>query len=193
MAQEVNHIKGETICSEGEAAERVWVLKTGRLETFKYSTDGKPTAIESVTPKGIYGMYCRIGNPQSGYQCTSVASVDVTSIQIPDKAFWNLFQRSPAFVAGICTLCSQRLSEMQELVRTSHEPVHKRIVKTLVNLSKKYGPTLAFTKREIAELSATTVETAIRTLSVFERKHWISSERGIITLKHQQHLEALLN
>src|SRR4051812_38575314 len=85
MTREVHHSKGETIYSEGDEAQSVWVLKTGRLEIFKYSKEGKPTAIETIMPKGLYGMYCRIGSDKSAYPCTSVASVDSTSICIPDK------------------------------------------------------------------------------------------------------------
>lgn len=192
MAREVAHAKGETIFSEGEDGHSVWVLKTGRLETFKYSTDAKPTTIETVMPKSIYGMYTRIGNSGGPYQCTSIASIDSTSICIPDKMFWSLFQRNPAFVMSICALCSERLNGMQDLVGSSHEPVQKRIVKTLVSLSKNNGATIPFTKREIADLAATTVETTIRTLSRFEKKHWISSERGRITLRNQNRLEELL-
>lgn len=192
MMREVHHAKGETIYSEGEEAQSVWILKTGRLEIFKYSTDGKPSAIEFIMPKGLYGMYCRIGNIACAYPCTAVAAVDSTSICIPDKVFWNLFQRNPQFVTGICTLCSQRLSGMQDSLSAAKEPVHKRIIRTLVNLAKENGPTLRCTKREIAELSSTTVETAIRTLSAFEKKNLISSERGEITLKNQARLEALL-
>lgn len=192
LLQEIRHTKGETIYSEGEEAQSVWVLKTGRLEIFKYSTDGKPTAIETIMPKGLYGMYCRIGNAACAYPCTAVAATESVSICIPDKVFWNLFQRNPQFVTGICTLCSQRLSNMQDLLSSTKEPVHKRIVKTLVHLSKENGLTLPFTKREIAELSSTTVETTIRTLSAFEKKSWISSERGRITLKDLGRLEALL-
>lgn len=191
--QEVSHSKGETIYSEGEKAQSVWVLKTGRLEIFKYSSEGKSNAIESIMPKGIYGMYCRIGNEACSYPCTAVAAMDSTSLRIPDKIFWNLFKRSHDFVMGICSLCSQQLNGMQDQVSMSHEPVQKRIVKTLINLSKKNGTTLPFTKREIAELSATTVETAIRTLSEFEKKKWISSERGKITLVDMSSLEALIN
>lgn len=192
MAHEVQHAKGETVYSEGDEAHSIFILKTGRLEIFKYSTGDKPAAIESITPKGIYGMYCRIGNTQCAYPCTAIAAVESTSIQIPDKIFWNLFERYPTFVTGVCTLCSKRLSDMQDLVRTSQESVQKRIVRTLVNFSKENGPVIPMTKREIAELSATSVETTIRTLSAFEKKRWISSERGQITLKEKQRLEALI-
>src|SRR5689334_22793453 len=74
-SREIEQGKGETIYSEGEEAQSVWILKSGRLDIFKYSSDGKPAAIETINPKGIYGMYCRIGNPECAYSCTAMAAV----------------------------------------------------------------------------------------------------------------------
>lgn len=81
---------------------------------------------------------------------------------------------------------------MQELRCSSQEPVEKRIVRTLFQLSKTHGSVLPYTKRHIGELAATTVETTIRTLSRFQKKKWIASSRGKIYLKDTAHLEALL-
>jgi CRP/FNR family transcriptional regulator len=59
-------------------------------------------------------------------------------------------------------------------------------------LSRTHGKSLPYTKRQIGELSATTVETTIRTLSKFQKKNWISSSRGQILLKDTSKLEAIL-
>lgn len=192
IAQELKHAKGETIFSEGDEASSVWVLYQGRLEIFKYTSDGKPHTIEIIHPKDLYGTLCRIGGANRTYPCTAVASIDSISFRIPESVFLNLFQRFPSMVSGVCTLCSTRLNMMQELTCSSQEPVEKRIVRTLFQLSKKHGPTLPYTKRQIGELAATTVETTIRTLSAFEKKKWVSSSRGQITLKNKEKLEGLL-
>lgn len=192
MAREVVHKKGETIYCEGEEAAGVWVLKSGRVDIFKYRSDGKPMAIEAIVPEDLFGTYCRIGATSCAYPCTAVAAIDSVSVCIPDKVFWNVFQRNGGFVASVCALCSSRLNRMQDLAGRSHEPVQTRILKTLVTLSKDNGPTLRFTKREIAELSSTTTETAIRTLSVFEKKRWISSARGRITVMDRKRIEAFI-
>ncbi len=191
-AQEIKHAKGETVFSEGDEAASVWVLLRGRLEIFKYTSDGKPRAIEIIQPKELFGTLCRLGGSGREYPCTAVASVDSASIRIADSIFLNLFQRYPSMVTGVCTLCSSRLNMMQELTCTSQEPVEKRIVRTLFQLSRTHGTTLPYTKRQIGELSGTTVETTIRTLSRFEKRKWISSSRGEIVLKDTAKLQQLL-
>lgn len=193
ITQEVRHAKGEYIFSEGDEATTIWILRTGRIEILKYSSDGKPQAIESIAPGDLYGTLCRIGGSNTqAYPCTAVASVDSVSLRIQDGVFMGLFQRSPAFLTGVCALCSMRLSQMQDRSSMAQEPVVKRIARTLVDLAAKNGPTLMFTKREIAELAGTTVETSIRTLSAFEKKKWISSTRGQLTVVELEKLKALI-
>lgn len=192
IAQEITHSKGETVFTEGDDATSVWVLYQGRLEIFKYTSDGKPRAIEIIQPKELFGTLCRLGGEGRAYPCTAVASVDSVSFRIADSVFLEMFHRNPSMVSGVCALCSNRLNMMQELTCSSQEPVEKRIVRTLFQLSKSHGNTLPYTKRQIGELSATTVETTIRTLSKFQKKKWIASSRGQIFLKDTAKLEALL-
>jgi CRP/FNR family transcriptional regulator, nitrogen oxide reductase regulator len=192
IAQEKKHAKGETIFTEGDDATSVWVLFQGRLEIFKYTSDGKPRIIEIIQPKELFGTLCRLGSNNRAYPCTAVAAVDSQSFRIADNIFLEMFNRNPSMVSGVCALCSNRLNMMQELNCSTQEPVEKRIVRTLFQLSKTHGDSLPYTKRQIGELSATTVETTIRTLSNFQKKKWISSSRGQIFLKEKKKLESVL-
>jgi len=50
--------KGETIYSEGDPADNVCVLIKGRIQIFKYTSQGRPLAIESIVfgtlePRGL--------------------------------------------------------------------------------------------------------------------------------------------
>ena len=63
------------------------------------------------------------------------------------------------------------------------ESVEKRILHILVNLVAEFGNTIPLTRREIAEMTGTTVETCIRTFSNLEKEGLVSSARGKITVK----------
>lgn len=193
LSQVMRHQKGEVLYSEGESAAHVWILQQGRLEIFKYNSDGRPLAIESIQPKQLFGTLCRLGiQVATTYPCTAVAAGDSVSIRIPDRFFNSLYNRFPAMVSSTCRLCSLRLGSMQQRAITYQEPVRARIVRTLFRLKKTNGNELPYTKREISELAATTVETTIRVLSVLEKKHWVASERGKIMLKDIPHLQELI-
>ena len=185
--------KGENIYIEGEEACYTWVLESGRLDIYKYTTEGKPHAIETILQGDLFGALCRLGGSTKTYPCTAIAAQKSTAIQIPDSLFFELFDTSPRFVTGVCTLCSQRLKFMQDMSCAAQEPVEKRIARTLIEFSKRHGTTLHVTKREIAEFSGTTVETTIRTMGKFQKSNWISSSRGKITLVNKTRIQALLN
>lgn len=193
IAQEIKHSKDETVFSEGDEATSVWILFRGRLQVFKYTSDGKPRAIEVINPTDLYGTLCRMGSDGRTYPCTAVASVDSISYRIPDSVFLELFHKYGSMVTGVCTLCSNRLNQMQDLTCSTQEPVEKRIIRTLFQLRNTHGDVLPYTKKQIGELSATTVETTIRTLSRFQKVKWISSSRGEIVLKNKTKLQALLD
>ncbi len=184
-SQEVKFKKGDQIYFEGKKADCINLLESGRVEIFKNSLNGRISAIESIKPGLFFGVLCRLGSGnKTSYPCTAVASVDSTVIRIPDSLFFDFFHRYPAFSVGIGIKCSEKLHMMQDLAATSKEPVDIRIIKTLEKLSLVHGNVLPFTKREIAAFSTTTVETAIRTLSSFQKKDWISSSRGQIVIKN---------
>jgi CRP-like cAMP-binding protein len=185
--------KGETIYSEGDPADSVWVLYKGRIQIFKYTTQGRPLAIESIAPGELFGTLCRLGGDGRQYPCTAIASVDSEIIQMSDKEFLASYNRFPALVLGICSLCSQRLQAVQGLSCSSQEPVEKRLAMLLVKLQGKHGMVLPFTKRELAEQVGTTVETTIRVMSRFQKKGWISSSRGKLQLKALGSIQKLVD
>jgi len=185
--------KGETVYSEGDPADSVWVLAKGRVQIFKYSTQGRPLAIESIAPGELFGTLCRLGGDGRQYPCTAIAAVDSDVIQISDKEFLASYNRFPALVLGVCSLCSQRLQAVQGLSCSSQEPVEKRLAMLLLKLKGKHGMILPFTKRELAEQVGTTVETTIRVMSRFQKNGWISSSRGKLQLKTLEPIQKLVD
>jgi CRP-like cAMP-binding protein len=184
--------KGETIYTEGDAADSVWIVRDGRVQIFKYTSAGRPLAIESLGPKELFGTLCRLGSNGRSYPCTAVTATASSVVQILDRTFLDFYNRNPAMVMGVCSLCSQRLNNVQGLSCSAQEPVEKRVAMTLLQLYKQHGKTIPLTKREIGELCGTTVESTIRTISSFTKKGWVSSARGQITLNDASRLEKLI-
>ena len=82
--------------------------------------------------------------------------------------------------------------QLSEILQFREKLNTNKSITELIQLQKEHGDTLPFTKREIAELAATTVETTIRTISAFAKKGWVSSARGKITLKAPAEIKKLL-
>ena len=74
---------------------------------------------------------------------------------------------------------------------TSPERIEQRLASVLLMLSTKLGPTLPFTRQEIAEMVGTTTETAIRVMSSLKNRGIIRSVRGKVIILDEQKLRLL--
>ena len=69
--------------------------------------------------------------------------------------------------------------------------VEQRLARTLLMLSSKLGPTLPFTRQEIADMAGTTTETAIRFMSRLKDGGIIRSVRGKTVILDETKLRLL--
>ena len=191
-ARECRYARGETIFNEGDLADSVWVLFEGRIQIIKYNSQAKPFALESVVPKELFGTLCRLGGGGRKYPCTAVAAGPVTALKILDHTFLEYYGKNPGMVRGVCSLCSARLKDVQSLRCVGQESAGVRIGNILARLYQTHGETIPFTKKELAELSGTTTETAFRTLHQFEKKGILKSLRGKIKVLKPSDLEVPL-
>jgi CRP-like cAMP-binding protein len=183
--------KGETIFTEGDPADSVWILYKGRIQVFKSVNSGKPFAVESLGAGELFGTLCRLGGQGRSYPCTAIAADRTVALRLSDKVFFESYNKSPGLVRGICALCSERLKDVQDLRCVGQESVQIRIASTLLRLLRVHGPIVPFTKREISELVGATIETTFRTLTDLQKKGVLESLRGKIRIKKPEKLKAL--
>ncbi|MFC1847528.1 Crp/Fnr family transcriptional regulator [Chloroflexota bacterium] len=69
--------------------------------------------------------------------------------------------------------------------------MEQRLVSVLLMLSSKIGLTLPFTRQDIADMTGTTIETAIRVMSHLRDRGIIRSSRGKITIIDKEKLRLL--
>ena len=73
------------------------------------------------------------------------------------------------------------------------EPVFYRIVRTLLRLQQQFGTTLPVTHRELAQMSWTTTESAIRVVRKLKQQRYLMGSRGRVLITRPQALERLLS
>lgn len=181
-AQSRAFTKGEFLFSEDQAADYVWVLLSGRVQILKYTSQGHSFAVESLGAGELLGTLCRIGKESAHYPCTATASQKVQALAIPSALFFKFYKENDLLMRGLCVMCSDRLQDMQNLRRLDQEPVSTRVSAVLHRLYKVHGSLLPFTKKEIAELAGTTVETTFRVLAALQKKGALKSLRGKIQI-----------
>lgn len=179
-AKAVHLLKGTVLFREGEPAEFLWVILKGWVRLTKRTANGKILALDLVTPKDrLLGLSAFSGKT---YLASAVAATAVEAIRLPAHRLQKLLQSHAPFAACVTGIFSQRFHNMALMYATAFSPVEQRIAAVLLRLDKDFGSTLPVTRREVAEMAGTTVETAIRVTSQMRKENLLLMKRGQILL-----------
>lgn len=172
--------KETLLFQEGQPAEALWVIQKGWVRLVKRTTDSKSLTLDLVTPKDcLCGLSALSGDR---YLASAVAVTPVEAVRIPAFALHRVLQSNARFNSCVMGTFSHRFHHMAEAYATAFAPVEQRIAWILLRLREDFGTTVPATRREIAQLTGTTVETAIRVTRKMRRENLIRLSRGQITL-----------
>ena len=183
---EKKYQRQETISLEGDPAECVWFVKEGHVKAIAHIASGRCQTLCMVGPSGMFGACCSFGGGK--YPCHIVAETDVTVVTLPMVDFMVLLAKYPQIGLALIGEISERLRLSKHTQTYDQEVVEKRILHALLKLVAEFGNTIPLTRREVAEVVGTTVETSIRTFSRLENDGLVTSSRGQITVKNVKDL-----
>jgi CRP-like cAMP-binding protein len=186
---EKRYAKRESIFLEEERAESIWFVKEGHVKEVHHSADGRDSTLCMVGPDGMFGISAFTGGE---YGFHSVAETDATVVSFPIRVFQALMGKYPEMARAVVAQISQLLRKSKGLQTFSRESVEKRLLHVLVEMVGEFGKTVPLTRREIAEMAGTTVETCIRAFSRFEEEGMIASEHGKFVVRNVEELRARL-
>ncbi len=171
---------GTTLFREGEPSTTLWVLQAGWVRLNKSMVSGNVVTLEVVTPgHPLVGLSAFSGGP---YVASAVAATAVVAIRLPAMLLQQLVGRHAPFAASALRLVGQRVHQMVTAYAMAFAPVGQRMAGVLVRLTEGFGETIPLTRRELAALTGTTVETAIRVTNEFRRAQLLQLGRGAIRL-----------
>ncbi len=180
VAEEEYYPKAGVIFREGEPADFLWVLKKGWVQLMKRTTDHKSLTLDLVTPKsGLCGLSAFSGQ---AYLASAVAATPVEAVRLPGGVLRKLLKSQAPFASCVTGIFSQRFHHMAAAYATAFTPLEQRIASVLLRLDENFGTTLPVTRRVLAQLAGTTVESAIRVTNRMRQENLLFMRRGQIVL-----------
>lgn len=189
-AVERKYFRQESILLEGDPAENVWFVKEGHVKAVVHVASGRCQTLCMVGAKHMFGSCCALAGGQ--YPCHAVAETDVTVVSLPMADFTALLGKYPQIGLALVAQISNRLRLSKDMQTFDQENVEKRILHVLIGLVGEFGNTIPLTRKEVAEMVGTTVETSIRTFSRLEAEGLVATGRGRIMVKNTKELEQRL-
>lgn len=180
----------EFVFWEGDAPDYFYVVIEGRIKVIKYSSSGKEFIIAFFGPGEMFGEVAVFeGKP---YPASAQAVAETKVLGVKKNDFLSFLATRPQVALNIINILGGRLRDAQgRLKDLAGEKVEQRLAQTLLMLSSKLGPTLPFTRQEIADMAGTTTETVIRITSQLKERKIIRTVRGKIIILNETKLRLL--
>lgn len=184
--------KGQTIFTEGEPANGIYLLKRGRVKIFKLSPDGKEQILHFIEEGHVFGEVAAfLGEP---FPASAEALKESVVLFIPRSSFYELLKNDPSIAMNMLALLSLRLKEFVNLVDTiSLKDVSQRISTYLLFTAKHEGNivSLEIKKSELASFLGTIPETLSRVLKRMVKEGLIEMRGARIEIKEAEELKRI--
>jgi CRP-like cAMP-binding protein len=190
--------RGDQIFQEGDPADTFLAILEGRVKVFKAAPGGKEIILEIFgkgDPLGVTAVYESRDLPAS-----AVALEDTECIAIGRADFFSLLERHPAIVRALLSGLTMRLVELtKRLAELTSGRVEVRFARLFLKLAAQIGKAdrggifvaMPLTRRELADLTGTTVETAIRTMSQWQKDQVMRTEKDGFVILDRRFLESV--
>lgn len=182
--------QGATLFRQGERAKSFWIILEGWVHLIRASqnqTPAKAVVLFTITPDEAL---CGISALGSGvYQLSAVAASPCRALRLPGERFNDALLHEPGFAYESLRLCARRIAHIAQQYGSMAEPVPHRVIRSLLRLRQQFGDRLPMTHRELAQMSWTTTESAIRTVRALKRRGWLAGARGRVDIRNAAALE----
>ena len=198
LVTEEAHRARDYVFMEGDPAHWFYVVKSGHVKIVRQSRTGKDVILELLGPGEIFGGVAVI--ERRPYPAAAQATEASVVLKIPAEPMLALADRHPTLIREMALVIGRRLRSAHDSVRSlAVEPVEARLAATLLRLAEREGRrtatgvTLPFhlTRQSLADMSGTTVETAIRIVGRWIRDGRLTDEGGHLELVDIEGLRGL--
>lgn len=185
--------KKELVFREGEKADTIFYLLSGRIKIYKLSNDGKEHILHMVNPgQGFAEAAVFLSG---GYPAFSETLEKSSLMALPKDGFLKLLEQNPEISLNIIANMSQHLKRFTDKIEDlSLKDVSARFARWMLTSSEDHGRDfwdLEITKGELAGQLGTVSETLSRTLRKFKDAGWIQVRGKFMKILDREALEQI--
>jgi CRP/FNR family transcriptional regulator, nitrogen oxide reductase regulator len=181
--------KSEAIFNQGEDALSFFLLLDGYVRVSRLTPDGDQVIVRYICSGELFGIAHALG--LNKYPANATAAVDCIVLSWPGNYWKVITEKYPTFATNTYQTVGVRLQESQErLVELSTERVEQRVANAVLNLAQQTGRKtdegilidFPISRKDISEMTGTTLHTVSRLLSGWEQRGIVTSKRKKITV-----------
>jgi len=174
--------KGHIIYMPEDTGEVLFILKTGRVQLYRLSADGRKLVLSILRPGSIFGEMSIVG--QGMRETFAEAAEDSVVCVMRRQDLERLILNRPQVALRLVSVIGQRLTETEGRLRDiAFKSVSGRVASLLLRLAPEGSAEIeGFTHQEISEIVGTYRETTTQTLNEFRGRGLIEIGRKRIRI-----------
>ncbi len=175
--------KGETIFTEGEPGDRMYLVVDGKVKLGQTSKDGRESLLAVLGPGEMFGELSLF---DPGMRTSSAAALtDAVVLSLAHDQLKPWLTGRPELAAALLQALARRLRRTNEAMGDLvFSDVPGRVAKALTDLGEKFGEVTPegllvshdMTQEELAQLVGASRETVNKALADFAQRGWIRLE-----------------
>jgi CRP/FNR family transcriptional regulator len=190
--------KGETIFREGEPADRIHFVYTGRVKIVK-AAGTREIILELLGPGEPVGAVAAF--ERRTFPASAVAIEPAGLVSIPEREFFALLETRPAMTRSLLGGLTMRLVMLNKRLADMVGTADARAARLFLTLAERLGTPrdtgvfvpLGLSRQELADLLGTTLETAIRLMSRWQKDELVLTEKTGFFIPSADRLRDLAN
>jgi CRP-like cAMP-binding protein len=188
--------KGEVIFREADPADRIHFVYAGRVKIVK-SAGTRDIIIEILGPGEAAGAVAAF--ERRPFPATAIALEPAGVVSIPEREFFSLLERRPEMTRSMLSGLTMRLMMVNKRLADMTGSSESRAARLFLTLAERMGHAdgsaiflpLALSRQEIADLLGTTIETAIRLMTRWQKDGLIRTDKSGFTIPDIESLRSL--
>lgn len=181
---------GSFLFHQDDPADRIYVIKSGRIKLTQLSDDGQQVLMRVATPGMLIAIIAIV--PGIVYPVTAQAAEDSQLFSWTNEAMNRLIENHPPLAFKVMRHLADHVREFQDRYRElATERVERRLARTIIRLASQAGKKtsegvlldLPLTRQDLAEMTGTTLYTVSRILSQWESQGLVEAGREKVVIK----------
>lgn len=193
-ARRIRVSRGEILCREGDRAESVYLIESGKVAVRISTPEGALVTVAVLGPGSAVGELALVGDDE--HRTATVQAVEpVVALTLLGRDFAELRRQYPSVTEFLVRSLAATVRRLDtQLVEAFHFPAEARIRRRLHALAQVYDRgsrviEVDLTQEELAQLAGTTRPTLNRVLREEERRGTLRLRRGRIVILDRTQLE----
>jgi len=190
----------EELYHKGDPGNQLYAVMSGRLKASAAGLDGKEVVFSIMGPGEVIGEIALLDSKPRSATVEAMEASELLTLHRRD--FLPVLERHPRVALQLAAVLAGRLRRLSELTEdTLFLTLPSRLAKKLLSLAAEYGKPVPEGTRidvrlpqgELGEMVGTSRESINKLLRTWTAEGIVSADRGFLTLRKRDTLDALAN